>query len=158
MKTNKKTSWLGMLYKQKKLGLIIILAIFMMSMVMIPEKMKAFAEQEQELGSSNPMAINPDFLAPKGADDVGIYRYEQISYYDDNLDLAMQVCVHDDLAFLLNGRDGLLIVDISSPASPQVIGQYKSQMNQIRGFYDICYANGYVYVKELTRELSLQNS
>lgn len=156
-KISNKKSRLRALRGNKKIMILLVLVLFVLCVSMYPYNAKALVEQGKGLDTTNPIAMNPDFLPSNDDDDNwghnSIHNYQEIGSWDDNYNFATDVCVHDNLAFLVNDLEGLLIIDISSPSSPKVLGQLVVHEHQIWDITDVYYSGGYVYIKDVTFEV-----
>jgi len=68
-----------------------------------------------------------------------------------DVDVALDVEVVDDYAFLANGNSGLLIVDVSNPASPSTV----SSLGTPGSVYDVAVENGFAYLAAFNEGLRI---
>ena len=68
---------------------------------------------------------------------------EQVGRIYNQLDIALDVVVSDDLAYVAAGVSGLQIVDISNPDSPELVGYWDDNIWFARG---VAVSGNYAYL------------
>lgn len=87
------------------------------------------------------------FVGLVSAGDTGSVSLDLIGAYSTSRN-AHAVFVDNDIAYIANGGDGLLILDVSTSSNPRKIGQYKLEDAE-----DVIVANNIAYVTQIgTRE------